>query len=107
MPEVRITPGTDNLCSVHAKAFILATEDMILIHRFKKAGPSGARNELVVGREQWQITAYAVIGPILFMIKKRAAEGGFRSFPSCDFIFFLGKDLTPRRIRFGYLFNHD
>src|SRR5579872_3867573 len=79
MAEVTTAARANFLHPNHPVARIPQALDVRLVIRPEETGPPGTGIELCTGAEQGQSAEAAGIDPILLVIQKDAAEGGFRA----------------------------
>tara|TARA_A100000164_G_scaffold238173_1_gene211577 strand:- start:1462 stop:1764 length:303 start_codon:yes stop_codon:yes gene_type:complete len=84
MPEMSITPRTQNLYPTHPKAQILSLDYRLIRQCFKEARPAASRIKLRARREKRLFTTFTRINTLSSFVPIYAREWPFRSSLPCN-----------------------
>jgi len=105
--QVGVAPDAQDFRPIHAVAVVGVVDDILLGHRLKKAGPTGAGIKFRLRSEQGQSATDAIVNARFMLIVKGAAEGRFGAFVARDLILLLCQLFGPFRVRLDHFVSCD
>jgi len=92
---MRAAAGTKDFVAIHSEAVVLYRRDDPRDKRFCETGPTGARLEFRVAREQWRVAAGAVKHSATMFGQQNRGSGAFGRMAAQDCILLRGQLLFP------------